>query len=125
MDRHEINRCTEPNLKLSVLTNKQDQMCDMLEATKKMMKYFKRSLNHIPSHPNNTDHHQSSTNTSHSNKHKCNPHYHKDEVNEITPVTYTPIPDNTNVDSSDGTMDSAYRLRMTILGTLNNRSETQ
>ena len=45
-----------------------------------------------------------------------NSHYHKDEVNEITPNTYTPnhiatetdnISDNTDVDGSDSTMDSA------------------
>ena len=48
MNRHKINHYTEPNLQLSVLTNKPDQMAELLEATKKMMKYFKRSLKHIP-----------------------------------------------------------------------------
>ena len=46
----------------------------------------------------------------------CNSHYHKDEVNEITSDTNTPkyistetddIPDNSDVDSSDSSMDSA------------------
>ena len=80
------------------------------------MGYFKRLLKHIPSHPNNTDHHQSNTSTSHSDNHKCNSHYHKDEVNAITSDAFTPthittetddIPDNTDVDSSDSTTDSA------------------
>ena len=51
-----------------------------------------------------------------SDKHKHNSHYHKDEVNQINADTYTPnhiatetdnIADNTNVDSSDSTTDSA------------------
>ena len=81
-------------------------MAELLEATKKMMKYFKRSLKHIPLQPNNT---------SHADKHKHTSHYHKDEVSEITPNTYTPkhittetddILDSSNVDSSDSTTNS-------------------
>ena len=37
----EINHCSKPNLQLSVLTNKPDQMAELSEATRKMMKYFK------------------------------------------------------------------------------------
>ena len=58
MNRHEVNQYTEPNLQLLVSTNKPDQMAELLEATKKMTKYFKRSIKHIPSHPTNTDHHE-------------------------------------------------------------------
>ena len=81
-----------------------------------MMKYFKRSLKHNSSHTNSTNNHQSKTSTSHSDKHKCNSHYHKEEVNKITPDTYTPnhratetdnMPDYSGVDSSDINTDSA------------------
>ena len=65
MNGHEINCYTEPNLQLSVLTNKPDQVAEPLEATKKMMKYFKRSLKHIPLYGNNTYHHQSNANIPH------------------------------------------------------------
>ena len=59
---------------------------------------------------------KSNASTSHSDSHKCNSHYHKDEVNTITSDTYTSlhivtetdnIPDNTDVDRSDSTVDSA------------------
>ena len=91
-------------------------MAELLEATKKMMKYFKISLKHIPSHPNNTDHHQGNASTSHSDQKTCNSHYHKYKVNAITSDTHAPkhittetdnIPDNTDVDNSDSTTDSA------------------
>ena len=56
------------------------------------------------------------TNTSHSGKHRHKPHYHQDKLNEITSDTCTPkhtpskiddTPDNTDMDSSDSTMDSS------------------
>ena len=91
-------------------------MDELLEATKKIMKYFKRSLKHIPLHPNNTDHHPCNASTSHSDNHKCNSHYHKDKVIKITSDNYIPkhittetddIPDNTKVYTSNSNMDSA------------------
>ena len=115
LNRHKINHYTKPNLQLSVLTNKPDQMVELLEATRKMMKYFKRSLKHNPSHPNNTSNLQRKTSTSHSDKHKCNSYYHKVEVTEITPDNYAPshiametnnIPDNSDVHHSDSTTDA-------------------
>ena len=53
--RHKINQHTEPNLQHSVLTNKPDQMAELLEATRKMTKYFIWSLKHNPSHSSNTN----------------------------------------------------------------------
>ena len=91
-------------------------MAELLEATKKMMTYFTRSLKHTPSHSNNTDHHQNNASTHHTDNHRCNPHYYKDQVNKITSDTCTSqhlttesdtIPDNANTDSSDNTLDSA------------------
>ena len=116
VNRHKINQYTKPNLQLSVLTNKQDQMAELLKATRKMTKYFKRSLKHTPSHPNRTNNHQSNMSTSHSDKHKCNSYYCKDKANEISTDTYTPnhiapeidsIPNHTDVDNSDSITDSA------------------
>ena len=65
MNEQEVNQYTKPNLQILVLTNKPDQMAELLEATNNMMKYFKRSLKHIPSHPNNTNHCQSNASTCH------------------------------------------------------------
>ena len=89
-------------------------MAELLEATKKMTKYFKRALKHIPSHTKINDHYQHKTSISHSDKCKYKNHYHKDEVNEITSETcilmHTPTktddtPNNTDIDSSNSTMD--------------------
>ena len=81
-----------------------------------MATYFKSSLKHNPSYSNNTNNCQSNTSMPHSDKHKYKSHYHKDKVNEITTDTYTPnhiatetgnIQENTDLDSSDSTADSA------------------
>ena len=110
------NHYTKPTLQLSVLTNKPDQMVALLEATWKMIKYSKCHLN-IHHHTLITltiikvkQAHLSQTNIN------ATCHYHKEEVNKITSNIYTPyhiatetnnIPDNSNVDSSGSTMDSA------------------
>ena len=44
---HKINHYTKPNIQLSVSTNKPDQMAELLEATRKIMKHFKGHLNII------------------------------------------------------------------------------
>ena len=99
-----------------VSTNKTDQIAELLEATKQMTKYFKRSLKHTPKHNNNNDHYQDKTNTSHSDKGKHKPCCHKGEVNKIaldtcipkhapTKIDYTP--DNTDIDSWDSTAGSS------------------
>ena len=46
MNRQGMTHYTKPNLQLLVSTNKSDQMAKLLEPTKKMKKYFKRSLKH-------------------------------------------------------------------------------
>ena len=56
-NRQKINQHIEPNLQLSVLTNKPDKMAELLEATRKMTTYFKWSLKHNQSHSNNTSNH--------------------------------------------------------------------
>ena len=80
---HETNSYTEPNLQFLVLTNKQDQIVKLLEATKHMTKYFKRFLKHLLIHTANNVHYQNNISTSHSNKQKHKTHYHKDEVSKI------------------------------------------
>ena len=55
---HKINKHNKPNLQLSVSTNKPDQIAEMLEDTRKMMEYSKRSLKHNPSHSNDISNHQ-------------------------------------------------------------------
>ena len=54
----DANNYTEPNLQLSVSTNKLDQMAELLEATKQMMKYFKKSLKQTPKHTITKECHQ-------------------------------------------------------------------
>ena len=75
---HETNSYTEPSLQCLVLTSKPDQMAELLEATKKMIKCFKRSLKCITVHTNTNDHYQKkkNPNKSHSDKCKYKPHYH-------------------------------------------------
>ena len=91
-------------------------MAELLEATKQMMKYFKRLLKHTPKHTNSKECYQNKTNTSHSDKCRHKPDYHKEEVNEITSDTGTPkhistkstdTPQNTVIDSLDSTADSS------------------
>ena len=65
-------------------------MAELLKATKKMTKDSRRLLEHIPMHSNINDHYQNNTSTSHSDKYKHKPHYHKDEVNEIISDTSMP-----------------------------------
>ena len=120
----DANNYTEPNLQLSVSTHKLYQMAKLLEATKQIMKYFKKSLKHTPNHTNSKEHyqnkHQNKANTSHSDtcRHKSHHHrdYHKEEVNKITSGTGTPkhvstksndTPDNTDIESLDCTADSS------------------
>ena len=52
---HKTHNYTEPDLQLSVSTNKLEQMAELLEATKQIMKYFKRSLKHTPKHTNSKE----------------------------------------------------------------------
>ena len=91
-------------------------MAKLLEATKQMMKYFKMSLKHTPKHNSSRECYQNKTNTSHSGKCRHKPHYHKEEVNEITsdsgthkhtPTKSKDTPDNADIDSSDSTGDSS------------------
>ena len=100
---HKINQHTEPNLQLSVLSSKPDQMAELLEATRKMTTYFKRSVKHNSSHPNKTSNYQSNTSVPHADKHKYKSHYHT--PNHIATETDN-MQENTDLDSSDSTVDS-------------------
>ena len=85
---YETNNYTEPHLQLSVSANKPDHMAELLEATKKMAKYFKKSIKHMPNYNKNNDHYQNKANSSHADKHKHKTYHCKDEVNEIISDAY-------------------------------------
>ena len=81
--RSQSNGHNDPNVQLTV--------SELLEATKKMTKYFKKSCNDNKTHHNNTDSHHPSTNhynATHSDKHKCRSHNTCDQVNEIIGQTW-------------------------------------
>ena len=50
---HEASNYTEPNLQLSVSTSKPDQMTKLLETTRRMTQYIKKSIKDISSHTKN------------------------------------------------------------------------
>ena len=67
-------------------------MVELLEATRKMTKYFKRSYKHSKSQPSDSSNCHTSTihySNSHSDRHKCKPCNNSDEVNETINSTYT------------------------------------
>ena len=92
-------------------------MAELLEATRKMTKYFKRSHKHSKPHPSDNNNCHISTNhysTSHSDKHKCKYHNNNDKVNEVINLTCTSNstqsePENSkehhDSDSSDSILD--------------------
>ena len=94
-------------------------MAELLEATRKMTKYFKRSFKHNKPHSNHPNIHTTSTNhhnNSHSDKHKHKPCNNNDEVNEITNSKHTSKntlaePENNkecyDSDCSDSILDSS------------------
>ena len=89
----------------------------MLNATRKMTKYFKRSVKH--NKPQCNDNSNTTTGTNHHNNvhsHKHKPHNDSNKVNDITNSTYAPKttlaePENDNrhcdSDSSDSILDSS------------------
>ena len=89
--RNQSTGNNDPNVQLSISTSKLDHTVEMLEATKKMTRYFKKSYKHNKPHFNNTDSQHPSTkhyNATHSDKHKCKSHNTNDQVNEIIGQTY-------------------------------------
>ena len=119
---NKITYHTEPNLQLSVSTKISDHMAELLEATRKMAKYFKRSYKHSRCHPcDNSNCHRSTNhyNNSHPDRHKCQPCNNNDEVNKIINQTCTSnntpsVPKNSKAhhdsDSSDSILDSSSHL---------------
>ena len=59
--RNHSNGNNDPNVKLSISTGKPDNIAEILEATKKMTRYFKKSCKHNKTHHNNTYSHHPST----------------------------------------------------------------
>ena len=75
-------------MQLPVSTSKPDHIAELLEATKKMTKYFKKSNK---THCDSTDSNHPNTNQYrmiHSDKHKCKHHNRNDQVIEI--ISQTP-----------------------------------
>ena len=72
-------------MQLSVFTSGLDHIAELLEATKKITRYFKQSYKHNKTHHSATDSHHASTNhnTTHSDKHKCKSQNTSDQGNEI------------------------------------------
>ena len=118
-NRNKINSHIKPNLQLTISTSKLDYMAELLEATRKMTKYFKKSYKHSKSHPSDNDIHCLSTNnysSPHSDKHKCKSHNNNDEVNEVINQTCTSnslisepkdSKEHHKSDSSDSILDSS------------------
>ena len=119
----DANNYTDPNLQLSVSTNKLDQMAKLLEATQQMMKYFKVNQQ-TPKHTISKEWYQnkyqnkSGTSPFDTCRHKPYQHrdYHKEEVNKITSDTGIPkntstksdgTANNTDIDSLDSPVDSS------------------
>ena len=115
--RTKINNYTEPNLQLSVSTNKPHHMAKLLDATRKMTKYFIKLVKH--NKPQCNENSNSTTGTNHHNNahsHKHKPCNDSDEVNNITnsihiPKTTLTEPEYINKhydsDSSDSILDSS------------------
>ena len=68
-------------------------MAELLEAMRKMTKYFKKLYKHSKSHPSDNGSHHLNANhyiTPHSSKHKHKCHNSNDEVNEVIDQTHIP-----------------------------------
>ena len=81
----------DPNVQLSVSISKLDHIAELLEATKKVTKYLKRSYKHNKKHHNNTGSLHPSTNhynITHSDKHKYKSCSTSDQGNEIIGQTH-------------------------------------
>ena len=89
--RNKFNDHNNPNLQLSVSTHPPDHMAEMLEATGKMKKYFKKLYMHNKPHLNDSNCHTSTNHysKSHSDRHRHKPHNNSNDVNEITNSTHT------------------------------------
>ena len=90
-NRNQINNHTEPNLQLSISTKKPNHMVELLEATRKMAKYFKTSYKHSKPHlSDNTNCHIIKIIIAHlTQTHKCKSHINNDKVNEVINSTCT------------------------------------
>ena len=119
-----INNHTKPDLQLSISTNKPEHMAELLEATRKMTKYFKRSYKHNKPHSNDNRNGHTNTNhynNSHSDRHKHKPCNNSNNNNSTqTSKNAFTEPENSNEhcdsDSSGSLLYSSPDLRMTFKG---------
>ena len=84
--RNQSNGHNDHNFQLFISTSKPDHIAELLEATKKMTVYFKKSYKHKKSYHTSIDSHHPSTNHNsaiHSDRHKCKSHKTNDQINEI------------------------------------------
>ena len=57
---NQCNGQNNPNVQLSISTSKPDHIAELLEATRKMARYFKKSYEHSKTHHSSTDNHHTS-----------------------------------------------------------------
>ena len=87
---------------MSISTSKPDHIAELLEATRKMIRYIKKPYKCSKTYHSNTDSHHSSTNHNdaiHSDKDKHKSHNTNDQVNEI--IGETCASKNTKSDPED------------------------
>ena len=106
-------------MQLSISKSKLDHIAELLEATRKLTWYFKRSYKHNRTLHNSTDSHHPIINhyiPTHSDKHKSKSHNTNDHFNEIIGQTHVSkntksepkdIKDPHDSDSPDGNLDSS------------------
>ena len=81
------NSNSDPTPRFSVSTTKPNHISELLEATRKLIRHFKKSYKNGRSHQNNTDNnclHKSQSNTNNTDKHVHRTHSNANQVNEIT-----------------------------------------
>ena len=117
--RNQPNSHNIPNLQLFISASKVGHISELLEATNKMIRYFRKSYKSSKSQHTNIDNnypHITHNNSLHSDKHTDKTHNPNDQLNEITGQTKTPAstetePENTedphDSDSPDSNFDSS------------------
>ena len=107
--RNQLNDHDDPNVQLSVSTSKPDYISELLEATKEITRYFKKSYKNSKSHHvNNNNSYPNFTQISslHPDKHVHKTHNPNDQVNEITGQTWTVRGSNSEPEDTNNHHDS-------------------
>ena len=117
--RNPSNGHNDPQLQLSICTIKLNHIAELIEATRKMTRYFKKSYKHNKSHHTSTNSHHPSTNhnsSMHSSKYKCKSPNTKNQVSKIFGQTHASkttksepadIKNPHDSDSPDSNLDSS------------------